>query len=370
MIKNPPFPCVTPAKSLGDRFANAAYQMWVAEALAQRWDVITKQYFGYDPQKLLPAPPFEREFMQSMSEWAAEQIKLPYTEFANSVLRDSVIGDGFIDFETHSDHPFVHIDLFRDYVRDNSGPVDPVVLVGGDAAAHLEAARKTIHTDEAFREVRLSQQMVNYVYGMLIHETIGGSLSPRGKITIYDYDDGTYIDLEGEGELPGAQQCIIDFYAKPPPREHAAPRARRAVPRPVLPCSRPDQATQTEEETMKLKKRKPGFADRLIAKGRARQGKTRLGGQEALIGCALVRDGVEHGRLKHYRSHSDIRRDLGDENPYNTNPYDEMGFLTSKGRFVGRREASVIAVLAGQASPMYQHTDILSGDIRFPKVQS
>lgn len=52
---------------------------------------------GYNPQKLLPAPSFEREFMQSLTEWAAEQSKLPYTEFANSVF-NTLTRDGEVTF--------------------------------------------------------------------------------------------------------------------------------------------------------------------------------------------------------------------------------------------------------------------------------
>lgn len=116
----------------------------------------------------------------------------------------------------------------------------------------------------------------------------------------------------------------------------------------------------------KLKAPRKGFADRLMDKSRARQGKS-YGGQEGLVGCALERDGDIHGREKHYRSHSDIRRDLGDADPYSERHSDVCGFLTTKGRFVGRREGSVIAVLAGQALPMYEDTNILSCDIRWPK---
>lgn len=117
----------------------------------------------------------------------------------------------------------------------------------------------------------------------------------------------------------------------------------------------------------KLKKPRKSYADRLMAQGRARKGKLRTGGQECLVGCAVERDGDIHGREAHHRSHSEVRRDLGDENPYNERPGDVCGFLTSKGRFVGRREGSVIAVLAGQAPPMYEDTQIMSCDIVWRK---
>jgi len=113
---------------------------------------------------------------------------------------------------------------------------------------------------------------------------------------------------------------------------------------------------------MKLKTKK-GWADRRLDKKTLR-GKPVDPNAEHLVGCSLERDEVVHGRtLDRYRSHSDIRRELGDENPYNERPGDVCGFVTNTGRFVGRREGSVIAVLAGQAPPMYEDTQIMSCDI-------
>lgn len=111
---------------------------------------------------------------------------------------------------------------------------------------------------------------------------------------------------------------------------------------------------------MKLKQKK-GWADRRLADKRVK--KIGVNGQEYLTGCALNREGVLHGEHRVFHSHNHIRQLLGDENPYEENPGDNCGFMTNTGRFVGRLEASTIAVLAGQAAPMYEGREILSSDI-------
>lgn len=58
---------------------------------------------------------------------------------------------------------------------------------------------------------------------------------------------------------------------------------------------------------------------------------------ETLVACALIRDGeVHHG----FKSHSDLRGSLGDEDRYQAKRTDEYGFWTSEDRFVTRREAA------------------------------
>lgn len=114
----------------------------------------------------------------------------------------------------------------------------------------------------------------------------------------------------------------------------------------------------------KLKKPRKSFADRALRSNRIR--KTIVSNNvEYLVGCALKRGGVLHGDLRTFHSHSEIRRMLGDEMVYDENPNDDMGFMTNTGRFVGRIEASTIAVLAGQAAPMYEGRRILSSDINW-----
>lgn len=115
---------------------------------------------------------------------------------------------------------------------------------------------------------------------------------------------------------------------------------------------------------MKLKKQRKGFADRAFdRKARASRPKPNWQG-EYLVGCYVERQGMVFGDLATaYRTHSDVRRKIGDANPYEETPGDICGYITSEGRMVGRREGSTIAVLAGQAAPMYDGTDILSCDI-------
>lgn len=114
----------------------------------------------------------------------------------------------------------------------------------------------------------------------------------------------------------------------------------------------------------KMKKPRKSFADRALRSNRVRK-TTVANNVEWLTGCALKRDGVLHGDLRVFHSHSEIRRMLGDERPYDDNHTDDMGFMTNTGRFVGRIEASTIAVLAGQAAPMYEGRRILSSDINW-----
>jgi hypothetical protein len=113
---------------------------------------------------------------------------------------------------------------------------------------------------------------------------------------------------------------------------------------------------------VKLKKRKKTWAER-----RSDQGKIGLitKAQEHLVGCAIRREGVEHGKDARFHSHAELRRSLGDISCYDERPGDEHGFWTSKGRFVGRIEAGTIAALAGQAPHTYQGRAILSSDINW-----
>lgn len=191
--------------------ADGVYQAWLDANPIIRIVSIC----GYNPQKLLPAPSFEREFMQSISEWAAAQMKLPYQEFAQSVFntltRDGEVtfsptgrwggpGVGFkpypyqeaamrqlgIDVERWNEAnatPLDDLQRWLDMVRD-SDPAYPVVIVGGD------------YTD-------LEMKVIRYMHATFVHESAGGSPTPRGRIEIFDYDDKLVIDIEGEGELPG-----------------------------------------------------------------------------------------------------------------------------------------------------------------------
>lgn len=56
-------------------------------------------------------------------------------------------------------------------------------------------------------------QMVTYMHAAFVHESALGSPTPRGRIEIFDYEDGTVINLEGAGEIPGL--IDDDFWLNP-----------------------------------------------------------------------------------------------------------------------------------------------------------
>lgn len=83
---------------------------------------------------------------------------------------------------------------------------------------------------------------------------------------------------------------------------------------------------------------------------------------EYLVGVAIIRDGVEHTYPG--GSHSDIRRTLGDANPYKSTPGDAEGFYTSKGNVVSRWEALSIGIKSGQVKSM-SNRELLSSDVNW-----
>ena len=87
---------------------------------------------------------------------------------------------------------------------------------------------------------------------------------------------------------------------------------------------------------------------------------------ERLICCALVRDGVTH---KGFRNHSDLRGQLGDDEPYRAKAGDTYGFWTSRERFVSRWEAAYVGYEAGQVRT--PDVELLSSEVAWdakPKV--
>ncbi len=82
---------------------------------------------------------------------------------------------------------------------------------------------------------------------------------------------------------------------------------------------------------------------------------------EKLVAAALMREGVVESRG--FKEHWRIRAARGDADPYQKNPADDYGFLTSTGRFVDRREAMEIGAAAGQCQIMGR--ELLSSDIRW-----
>lgn len=77
-----------------------------------------------------------------------------------------------------------------------------------------------------------------------------------------------------------------------------------------------------------------------------------------IVCCALERDGTLH---QGFKSHAEIRRTLGDEDPYESKKSDTHGFMTSQGVFVSRHRATAIAHAAGQTDVIGR--ELLSNDI-------
>jgi hypothetical protein len=87
---------------------------------------------------------------------------------------------------------------------------------------------------------------------------------------------------------------------------------------------------------------------------------------ERLVSCAFYRyppkfdgDPVLH---KGFKSHADLRRSLGDEDPYTQPKTDRCGFWTSKDRFVSRATAVEIGQNCGQVPARFGR-ELLSSDI-------
>jgi hypothetical protein len=85
---------------------------------------------------------------------------------------------------------------------------------------------------------------------------------------------------------------------------------------------------------------------------------------ERLIEAAIRRDSQIHAGFK---SHAEIRRALGDEDPYMSRRSDQEGFLTNSGRFISRDEAVIVGLASGQLPPMWEDCSrmLLSSDIRW-----
>lgn len=77
-----------------------------------------------------------------------------------------------------------------------------------------------------------------------------------------------------------------------------------------------------------------------------------------IISCGIIRDGNLHTGGE---SHSEIRRMLGDQNPYISKKTDKEGFVTSDGCFVDRIQGDAIAFESGQCARMSR--ELLSSDI-------
>lgn len=83
---------------------------------------------------------------------------------------------------------------------------------------------------------------------------------------------------------------------------------------------------------------------------------------ERLMYAAILRDGHCHGGAK---SHAEVRRKLGDENPYEHTLGDTEGFVSSRGQFYSRYAAIPVGVRAGQLDRRWLNVsrELLSSDI-------
>jgi hypothetical protein len=84
---------------------------------------------------------------------------------------------------------------------------------------------------------------------------------------------------------------------------------------------------------------------------------------EMIMACALV---DAQGNLHHgFKSHSDLRVNLGRDQPYTADVTDTYGFWTSNNRFVTREQAKEIGVASGQLTKQWLTVgrDLLSSDI-------
>jgi hypothetical protein len=83
---------------------------------------------------------------------------------------------------------------------------------------------------------------------------------------------------------------------------------------------------------------------------------------ERLVAAAIKRNGETHSGG--FKSHAEVRKWLGDANPYDSNPADIEGFITNTGRFLDRAVARMLAIDAGQVSPSFNR-ELLSSDINW-----
>lgn len=181
---------VTPLKAAyraTAKIVDDIYERFVNEAM---FGIRVVGIVGYNPQKLLPAPSFERQFMQSVAEWAYAQMKKPITDPSwggPGVGRLYPYQERAIEMLSRWNEP--DADPLRDLQRGMHRLIDERIGVGSD----------------------LTKIELRYLKATLDFETAGRT--PAGRIEIFDYEDGTVINLEGAGELPGL--IDEDFWLNP-----------------------------------------------------------------------------------------------------------------------------------------------------------
>lgn len=220
---------------MSGKLAEQVYEQWLDANFILRVISIT----GYNPQMLLPAPSFEREFMQTIAEWAAEQIKLPYTEFAQSVF-NTLTRDGEVTFSPTGRYidPVKMTHHWRDRGPGLKADEAPILIVQGTDFADVE------------------RKVLNYMHATFIHESALGDRVPRGKIELFDYDDHTVISLEGSGELPGRRDLVDDLFSGQFARQLGKTASMTAMMRKLERRPAPQKSYLDHDPTKRHKRRK------------------------------------------------------------------------------------------------------------------
>lgn len=183
--------------AMSTRIAADIYQRWIDD----NFDIRVISVCGYNPQKLLPAPSFEREFLQSVAEWAAEQIKMPYTEFAQSVF-NTLTRDGEVTY-----HAGGSVSMADATWQGPGRGFEPYQKAAMEALVGVPDKGIKDRFNEIAKTAGMEMRVIFFNEEELRVST------PRGRIEIFDYDDGTVINLEGEGELPGRPDIVDDLFS-------------------------------------------------------------------------------------------------------------------------------------------------------------
>lgn len=209
--------------AMSARIAAEIYQRWIDD----NFDIRVISVCGYNPQKLLPAPSFERQFMQSVAEWAYAQMKKPITDPSwggPGVGRLYPYQERAIEMLSRWNEP--DADPLRDLQRGMHRLIGERIGVGSD----------------------LTKIELRYLKATLDFETAGRT--PAGRIEIFDYEDGTVINLEGAGELPGL--IDEDFWLNPRDRRRYSPLRMK----PTVEPRKRQPAYLDHDPTKKHKRRK------------------------------------------------------------------------------------------------------------------
>lgn len=197
------------------RIAADFYQRWIDG----NFNIRVISVCGYNPQKLLPAPSFEREFLQSFAEWAYSQMGNVEKMFRN-VYKDTPTRDGEVTY-----HAGGSVSMADATWRGPGRGFEPYPYqeaamrrLGVDVERWNEPDATPLDDLQRWKDSvadfgDLETKMVLHMYTAFDFETNGPRSGSVGRIEIFDYDDGTVINLEGEGELPGNPDIVDDLFS-------------------------------------------------------------------------------------------------------------------------------------------------------------